>query len=420
MGAHAVTKEQAEEAHAALVRAGGVKDYAAMELGLPSSTFQNRLRAWERMQREAAAAAGRPLPGPMPEPQSDVDILRDRVLELDTQLRRLKEATLTDDYVRRKIIGLRDGVGAVTVPDWSLRMPRGESRPGVPIALWSDWHWGEVVRPEQIGGVNEFNLAIAHKRLRRLVEKTIWLLRSHVVKPEYEGIVVCLGGDMVSGDIHDELTETNDEPLMPCVLDLFGALKWAIGSIADEFGSVFLPCVAGNHGRTTKKPRAKNRAFTNFDWLLYQFLAKAFEGDDRVTFHIPDGPDALFRVYNTRYLLTHGDQFRGGDGIIGAIGPITRGHKKKVARNTAIDQAYDVMLCGHWHQEINLARTIVNGSLKGYDEYANQSNFEFEPPRQALWLTHPTHGITMRMSVHLEDDPAADESAPWISTRKAA
>lgn len=415
MAAHGVTKEQADEAHAALVRAGGVADHAALALGMARSTFQNRIAAWKRFQ----AAAGKPEAPPKPV-QDDVDILRDRVLELDTQLRRLKEATLTDDYVRRKIIGLRDGMGSVKAPDWTLKLPRGKSRPGVPIALWSDWHWGEVVRPEQIGGVNEFNLEIAHKRLRRLVEKTVLLLRSHVVKPQYDGIVVCLGGDMVSGDIHDELTETNDEPLMPCVLDLFGSLKWAIGALADEFGAVFLPCVAGNHGRTTKKPRAKNRAFTNFDWLLYQFLAKAFEDDKRVTFHIPDGPDALFKVYNTRYLLTHGDQFRGGDGIIGAIGPITRGHKKKVARNTAIDQAYDVMLCGHWHQEMNLARTIVNGSLKGYDEYANQYNFDFEPPRQALWLTHPTHGITMRMSVHLEDDRMADESAPWVSTRKAA
>lgn len=29
------------------------------------------------------------------------------------------------------------------------------------------------------------------------------------------------------------------------------------------------------------------------------------------------------------YLLTHGDQFRGGDGVIGALGPIIRGDHKK-------------------------------------------------------------------------------------------
>ena len=391
----------------------GSQRRAATALGISRATLQSRLQmAAARGVTASSAKASGPT-------RADSDHLRDRVYELEAQLRAVRSATLTDEYVKRKIIGITGELEGVKPPKWTLQMPSGRARPGVPVALWSDWHWGEVVLPEQIGGVNEFNLEIAHQRAKRLVERTVYLLRSHVVQPEYDGIVVCLGGDMLSGDIHDELTETNDAPMMPCLLDLFGVLRTAIEVLAKEFGAVFLPCVAGNHGRNTKKPRAKNRAFTNFDWLLYQFLAHSFEADKRVRFYIPDGPDALFRVFGTRYLLTHGDQFRGGDGIIGPIGPITRGHKRKAARNSNIDQAYDVMLCGHWHQEMNLARTIVNGSLKGYDEYANQNNFEFEPPRQALWLTHPERGITMRMSVHLEDPEAAVAEAAWVSVRAA-
>lgn len=390
----------------------GTQRKAATALGISRATLQSRLQmAAARGITATDAGAGDSAR------RVESDLLRDRVYELEAQLRAVRSATLTDEYVKRKIIGIAESMGEAKPPKWSLQMPRGRARPGVPVALWSDWHWGEVVEPDQIGGVNEFNLEIAHQRARRLVERTVYLLRSHVVAPEYDGIVVCLGGDMLSGDIHDELTETNDAPMMPCLIDLFGVLRTAIATLAKEFGAVFLPCVAGNHGRTTKKPRAKNRAFTNFDWLLYQFLAHAFEGDKRVSFMVPDGPDARFRVFGTRYLLTHGDQFRGGDGIIGPIGPITRGHKRKAARSAAIDQAYDVMLCGHWHQEMHLARTIVNGSLKGYDEYANVNNFDFEPPRQALWLTHPERGITMRMSVHLEEADADADEAPWVSVK---
>lgn len=385
---------------------------AAESLGIPRTTLASRLAA-ARLEGITAESEIKDKPQ-----RNENDILRDRVFELESQLKAVRAATLTDEYVQRKIIGLAEKVGEIRPPKWTVEMPRGKARPGVPVALWSDWHWGEVVLPEQIGGVNAFNLEIAHVRARRLVERTVYLLRSHVVQPKYDGIVVCLGGDMLSGDIHEELTETNDAPMMPCLLDLFGVLCAALESLAAEFGSVFVPCVAGNHGRTSRKPRAKNRAFTNFDWLLYQFLARAFTQDKRVQFHIPDGPDALFRVFGTRYLLTHGDQFRGGDGIIGPIGPITRGHKRKSSRNSAIDQAYDVMLCGHWHQEMHLSRTIVNGSLKGYDEYANQNNFDFEQPRQALWLTHPERGITMRMSVHL-DEPAEAAAAPWVSLKAA-
>ena len=71
-------------------------------------------------------------------------------------------------------------------------------------------------------------------------------------------------------------------------------------------------------------------------------------------------------------------------------------------QRTQIDMEYDTMILGHWHQLIQLERLIVNGSLKGYDEYAYANNFGFEPPRQALWITHPEHGLTFSMPVYVE------------------
>lgn len=360
------------------------------------------------------------------EPTADINVeadqqtLLDRIGELEKQVRAAKDRTLDDEYVQRKIIGLQENLAAVKPPEWALRPIKGDGLPGVPAMIWSDWHWGERVFPTQINGVNEFDLAIANKRARKLVETAVHLLRHHVVNPTYPGIVVCLGGDMVTGDIHEELSESNELPIMPTVVDLYGALLWAIRALADEFGHVFLPCVTGNHGRNTRKPRAKNRNFTNFDWLLYSFLAKAFAADDRVQFYIPDGPDALFRIYGHRYLLTHGDQFRGGDGQIGAIGPITRGNKRKLARNSQIDLDYDTMLLGHWHQYMPLHRSIVNGSLKGYDEYANANNFEFEPPIQALWMTHHRKGIIHHMPIYLEDTKPRAAASDWITWKEAA
>jgi len=238
--------------------------------------------------------------------------------------------------------------------------------------------------------------------MRTMVEVAMDLLFNHINMPEYPGIVFALGGDMVTGDIHEELSATNEMEIMPVVLDLWGALAWAIQTLADKFGRVFIPCVTGNHGRNTHKIRAKGRNFTSFDWLVYQFLAKRFEADERISFLIPDGSDAYYSVMGHRYLLTHGDQFRGGDGMIGALGPIIRGDHKKRSRNAQIDQEYDTMLLGHWHQLIQLQRLIVNGSLKGYDEYAYANNFGYEPPRQALWITHPLHGITFSAPVTVD------------------
>lgn len=284
----------------------------------------------------------------------------------------------------------------------------------MPTLFASDWHHGERVFPNQVNGVNEYNMDIAHKRAKRLITSTIDLLTNHMVNPDYPGIVFALGGDMVSGGIHEELMATDEMEIMPVVVDLIGVLIWCIDTLLSTFGRVFAPCVTGNHGRNTHKIRAKGRNFTSFDWLIYQMLAKHYEGNNNVVFSIPDGPDCLYQVYNHRYLLSHGDQFRGGDGLIGHLGPVFRGNHKKSSRNIQIGMEYDTMMIGHFHTLAQLPRIITNGSLKGYDEYAYSNNFSFEVPQQALWVTHQQRGITFSMPVQVEDkkrDPGTD----WVN-----
>ena len=318
---------------------------------------------------------------------------------------------------------LREYVGTATLavnelqlPKW-VHEPKATKSPGVPKIMLSDLHWGEQVRPEQIGGVNSYNLAIARQRLRSVIETVISLCKILDPSMKYPGIVCPLGGDMVSGNIHDELATSNELNTMPTVLDLYRNLVPAIRLLADTFGHVFLPCVSGNHDRDTKKIWSKDRNHTSFGWLLYQFLVAAFAEDKRVTFYIPDGSDALYRIFNTRYLLTHGDQFRGGDGIIGPLGPVTRGEQKKNTRNAAVGQDYDIMEFGHFHKRMLTARLRGNGSLKGYDEYAADSNFGFEPPSQNFWITHVDHGITFDAPVYC-DAIKRSRKTDWVSISK--
>ena len=336
------------------------------------------------------------------------------IARLEAELKKANEQSADAAAIKAAVGVLGDRLSTLSPPAWVIDAPAKDASPGVPTLFLSDLHWGEVVHPSQINGVNKYSLAIARERLNHTVQTAIHLLRILDRDMHYPGIVVPLGGDMVSGNIHDELQATNELNTMPTVLDLYDHLVGAIKLLADTFGHVFLPCVSGNHGRDTRKTWAKDRNHTSFDWLLYQFLAKHFMDDKRVTFFIPDGPDAYYKVYGLRYLLTHGDQFKAGDSIIGPIGPLTRGGQKKLARNQAVGQDFDVMIAGHWHQYIHLTRLIVNGSLKGYDEYAYAGNFGFERPTQALWMTHPTHGITYRMPVFC-DEPKKGQKASWVS-----
>lgn len=338
--------------------------------------------------------------------------LFDRLAESQLEIRDLHNAKALDHKtVREVIFGLSEA--KPDIPTWIIDPPKARHSPGVPTLFASDWHWGEVVDPEQINGVNKFNLSIAHRRAKALITRTVDLLKNHMVHPTYPGIVFALGGDMVSGDIHDELRESNELATIPTVLDLLEVLCASVNSLADAFGHVHIPCVTGNHGRNTIKIRAKGRVHTSYDWLLYCLMEREFKTDKRVSFQVSSGPDCAYSVYGHRYLLTHGDQFRGGDGIIGALGPLIRGRQKKLSRNSEINQPFDTMIVGHWHQYLPFSKLIVNGSLCGYNEYANNNNFGFEIPKQAMWITHPKRGITSHWPIVLEDEPA--RGGKWVS-----
>jgi hypothetical protein len=384
------------------------KVVAAKNLGLAPATFSHRYQQGVRQ----GLVPNADLKAPEQGIAYELSEARAKIRQLESSALAQAKEDFNAEFIKRKIIKLSES--EINIPDWVIRKPKGHNVTGIPTLLASDWHWGEVVDPAQVGGVNEYSLKIAQERARAFIETSIDLLKNRFNNPKYEGVVFALGGDMFSGNIHEELATTNDMEVMPCVLDLWGTLVWCVEVLADEFGKVFVPCVSGNHGRNTHKIQNKNRNYTNFDWLLYQFLNKRFENDKRVTFFIPDGSDAYYQVYGYKYLLTHGDQFRGGDGVIGCLGAIIRGDHKKRSRNAQIDQEYDTMLIGHFHQLIQLQRLIVNGSLKGYCEYAYSNNFGFEPPRQALWITHPLHGITFSCPVNV-DRKSKPINTTWVS-----
>lgn len=344
--------------------------------------------------------------------ENEVIALKDEVRTLEKALREVRKDEMTREAVRKHILDIADA--DPDPPNWVLKPHKPSHVLGVPTLFLSDWHWGEVVNPLEIAGANQFNTEIAHARARKLFYTATDLLMNRFVDPDYPGIVVALGGDLVTGTIHEDLVATNDHPIGPTVLDLFGILIWLLNSLKKEFGRVFVAGVAGNHGRLTRKVLAKERAATNWDWLVMKFVERHFSTDPNITFLIPDGPDAIFSIYKHRYCLTHGDAFRGGDGLIGPLGPLTRGRHKKASRDVSLHSHWDTLMCGHFHTLMQLPHLIVNGSLKGLDEYAFQNHFGFERAAQALWITHPVHGISFQCPVYVDDGPPKEE-AEWVS-----
>lgn len=349
--------------------------------------------------------------------------LLDRNHKLQRELTEIKRINDTAEDMRREIYKLADI--DINPPRWLFpdadKMTPGS--PGIPCMIWSDWHYGEVVKGREVGGMNEFNKDVAQARIKRLVAKSADIAINHMGRRrhQYQGAVICLGGDMIGGDIHEELAATNDRTAHESIEDLTSMIAGALDEMATRFGQLFVPCVVGNHGRSTKKPRMKGRVHTSFEWNIYCNLERHFKKSRAIRFLIPGESDAYFQVCGHRYLLTHGDSLgvKGGDGIIGAMGPIMRGAIKLGRSEAQIGRDFDTLIMGHWHQYLTFPGVIVNNSLKGYDEYARLAlRAPYSRPSQALWFTHPRQGVTAHWQIYLEDLRSADSNQEIVTWEK--
>jgi hypothetical protein len=347
--------------------------------------------------------------------------LRDENAKLRRQLLEGHRSELDNEAIREILGGF--SAHEADPPKWTVDVQSsGGATMQVPMTIWSDWHVGEVVSLEETSGVNEYNKAIFQDRVRRLVSRTIDLLKNHG-PGNYPGIIVNLIGDLVSGGLHPELAKTDEEESIPSVLTTVDVLIWAFEQLISEFGQVFVPCASGNHGRSTPKPEYKRYVFKNFDWLICQLVARHFMHRPEIVFSIPSSNEVNYRVFGKRYLAMHGDMMgvRGGDGIIGSIGPISRGAMKVGKQHAVIGSDFDTLVIGHFHQALWLPGVIVNNTLKGFDEYCKNSlRAPPSTPSQSLWLEHPKWGRTAMREVFVED-PATEAGADWVSVfRKVA
>jgi hypothetical protein len=338
--------------------------------------------------------------------------------DLRRQLRALEREEDTAEKIRSVIFGLAEH--NPEPPQWISGKGGKIGSRGCPIGVWSDPHYGEVVVSEEVNGINEYNKTIAKKRLFRLFDTTVDLAYNHMgrAKTEYPGIIICLGGDMIGGDIHEELMATNDRTPQQAVDDMTDILAGGIEKMAGAFGKVYCPAVVGNHGRATRKPRMKGRVFTNYDWSIYANLARYFKREKYIQIDVPNNADCHFKSFGTRYMLTHGDSLgvKGGDGIIGAVGPIMRGSMKVGLSEQQVGHDFDHLIMCHWHQMLWLPNITVNNSIKGYDEYVHLGlRARYSRPSQALWFNHPEHGITARWEIFLEGKKNAIENKEWVS-----
>src|SRR5581483_8077072 len=120
------------------------------------------------------------------------------------------------------------------------------------------------------------------------------------------------------------------------------------------------------------KPETKAHVPDNLDTLCAWFIESRLAKDDGISVYYGDSVDCLFDVYGLPFVLTHGDRIgsRGGQGFIGPVATIMRGHHKLLADYSSRGTPPYKVLTGHFHTTCELPSGYGNGSLAGWSNFA--------------------------------------------------
>ena len=321
------------------------------------------------------------------------------------RLYRMAEKDAEDSRKSIEILTSLDGLSVEKVP-WASREKKSRKGEATALVMLSDLHLDEIVKPGEVEGMNAYNREIALARLKKTAEGAIKFGSELMSGFNYKGCIVVLGGDLVSGNLHD-LGEFNETHSVIATVDYWtDHLAVFLQEMADAYGPTHVVSVVGNHGRTTRKPRTKGRVEDNFDHLIARLLQRHFNADKRFTWNIPLSADATVEVYDTRLLITHGDQAKGGSGISGLLTPVSLLDHRKKKRNTSFGKPHDHLFMGHFHTYIRTGTVTVGGSPKGLDEYAYLGNFGYEEPSSPFAIITPEHGVTIEAAIFNADRKA--------------
>lgn len=312
--------------------------------------------------------------------------------QLAAERRKHKAALREINRLHREIAGYE----VVSVPP-KKRVIRGtrrkRSHAGVAIAMASDWHVEEVVKPSTVQMRNKYNPEIAQERADRFWRKLVMLTERNRHDTTINELVLILGGDFISGSIHEELAESNAMPPLEAILFAQELIHSGLCYVKQHFQRIVVICKDGNHGRmgyTGSRIRHSTRTGNSLEWAMYQNLAKQHQDLEWV---IEDSYLTYYKVYDKVLRIHHGDAIKYAGGVGGLEVPMKRAYYQ-----WNMNEPADINMMGHYHQYMP-GYNLVNGSLIGYNAYAAANKFQAQPPMQSYLILHEHLGVTVHSPI---------------------
>jgi len=268
------------------------------------------------------------------------------------------------------------------------------------ILFISDWHVGNIVKKENVNYTNEYNISVIKNRIHQLVNKLTDIVNMYRTKYVIDTIYIVSLGDMISGDIHDELIKSNEFNTIEQSARVTELLVSIIKMLSNVFDNIHFIGITGNHGRNTTKKEYKD--ITNsFDYMAYITTQTIVESTinanpshynySNITFEIPTSKYIVKNIRGFNFLFEHGDDIKTYSSI--PYSALIREFNNKNNNYLSLHNEPINYLClGHFHTPItihmNIGDIIVNGSLVGIDEYGYYHNLISKPSQTVIGINN--------------------------------
>lgn len=252
----------------------------------------------------------------------------------------------------------------------------------------SDWHIG---CNENVNGFNSFNYDIAQRRVRELTNKTIDWTNMHRHMYNVDELVIVTTGDLISGDIHDELIRTNEFSVPEQCVKAATLLSKMTNELSSHFRKVRVEfVVADNHSRTTQKIQFGDGT-NSYNYIVGHMAKIMLSGNDVIEFNIYPEIQKVIQVQNRRYLITHGNCIRGGFAGIPFYSLNRKiGAEATIRMNMPESMHFDMILMGHYHTPMLTKDCEMTGCLSSTTMFDHAAGRHC-PACQNVWLVSDNH-----------------------------
>lgn len=263
--------------------------------------------------------------------------------------------------------------------------------PETQVLCLGDWHYGEITPT--------FNPSVADQRLDNLFKATVRIAELHRNMYPVNDLVIFMLGDMIHGEnpfqgakvgaIKEGAFDQVWKMAFPKALSLICSLK-------ENFESVKVYCVDGNHGKVSRE----SADTSNHDRNLYQALKNA-QLPKGIDIFLPQDFCQFAEINGWKFMIHHGDAIKASNGI-----PYFAQYRKVMSWYQTYN-GFDFCVQGHFHKNDLLTisskiKQINNGALVSDDPYALKVIGTSSIPAQTTFGVSSKHGLTWMYSLDLE------------------